>query len=185
MRYFSIFALLAASVSLASANTISIACIPGDNPAIVSSIIQGAGGNTSANCGGFAPAGFVITNLSLSFIGAFSDSSFDGLTKGVTYQIISSPLGASAPMTTSTGQYIGSVTALNVLSAAQANLASIANFNVGVNTTITAGLATPASGLYTVNANYTYEVQGGVPEPSTLALVGGVLVLAGIRKFRS
>ena len=38
--------------------------------------------------------------------------------------------------------------------------------------------------------NFTYEVQdnvvqSGVPEPSTLALVGGVLVLAGSRKFKS
>ena len=43
----------------------------------------------------------------------------------------------------------------------------------------------PDNASYTISGVYTYEVQGGVPEPSTLALVGGVLVLAGIRKFRS
>ena len=36
-----------------------------------------------------------------------------------------------------------------------------------------------------VNFTYAVNVQSGVPEPSTLALAGGVLVLAAIRKFKS
>ena len=61
--------------------------------------------------------------------------------------------------------------------------ASFATSYVGASTAITGA-------TFNAMVNFTYEVQdnvvqSGVPEPSTLALVGGVLVLAGIRKFKS
>ena len=57
---------------------------------------------------------------------------------------------------------------------------------------LTANVTSPGSTVGTVGSangsvfvSYTYEaIPTGIPEPSTLALVGGVLVLAGIRKFR-
>ena len=59
--------------------------------------------------------------------------------------------------------------------------ASFATSYVGASTAITGA-------TFNAMVNFTYEVQDqgpGVPEPSTLVMVGGVLVLAGIRKFKS
>lgn len=42
----------------------------------------------------------------------------------------------------------------------------------------------PNQGSYTVSATYTFESQDNVPEPSTLGLVAGALILGGIRQIR-
>ena len=119
---------------------------------------------------------------SLAFAGAFSDGnpnnssqiSFSG----------SSILGNFGPINTGTSTLssdTGFVTGINSTLNATPGFAA---FNVNI-TTSSIGASVPDSAQYSVFATYTYEVQGGgVPEPSTLALVGGVLVLAGIRKFR-
>jgi hypothetical protein len=127
----------------------------------------------------------IVTNLSLRFTGTFSDSSGD-----VLHQLVfsgSSIYGAFGSFATNTALDLGS-TGLQVgITPSTPGTQTVAAFTVNVTTATGQGLALPSTGQYTVRATYTYELQdqgGDVPEPSTLALVGGVLVLAGIRKFR-
>ena len=182
MRYLSIFTLLVASSSLASAATITIGCGPQ-----VSSINGGViTASTSTTCAAFAGfAGFNTTNISLSFAGAFSDGN-PANTSQITFNG-SSTLGNFGPLVTATDPLSGNTGFVQNLNPTVTPVAQgFGAFLVTVATTST-GNSIPDSAQYSVFATYTYETQqtGGVPEPSTLALVGGVLVLAGLRKFRS
>ena len=184
MRYLSIFTLLVASSSLASAAVITIAC--GNQVSSINNQVVTA--STSTTCGAFAGfAGFNTTTVSLSFAGAFSDGNPNNSSQ-VTFSG-SSSLGNFGPLVTATDNLSGNTGFVQNLSpiVVGAPVQGFGAFVVTVATSST-GASIPDSAQYSVFANYTYEVQvngGNVPEPSTLALVGGVLVLAGIRKFRS
>ena len=178
MRYFSIFALLAASASFASANMITIACGPQMSTINFSTITSPLASTCAAqNFGG----GTNITNVSLAFAGAFSDGNPNNSSQ-ITFSG-SSILGNFGPITTATDNLSGNTGYVIGLNSTANATPGFGAFNVNITTTST-GASVPDSAQYSVFATYTYEVQGGVPEPSTLALVGGVLVLAGIRKFR-
>ena len=179
MRYLSIFTLLVASASLASANLITIACGPQ-----VSSINGGivTVGPLVATCAAQSFAGFTISAVSLGFAGAFSDGN-PANSSIVTYNGTSS-LGNFGPISTPADVLSANT---GFISGLNPGASSGGLINVSVTTTST-GASTPDSAQFSVFATYTYETtvtQPGVPEPTTLALVGGVLLLAGIRKFRS
>ncbi len=180
MRYLSIFALLVSASSLASANVITIACGPQVSSINFSVITTTSSVSCAAqNFGG----GSTITNVSLGFAGAFSDGNPNNLST-VSFSG-SSTLGNFGPITTGTDGLSSNTGFVQNLNPTVNATPGFAAFNVDITTT-SIGASVPDSAQYSVFATYTYEVQGdGVPEPSTLALVGGVLVLAGIRKFRS
>ena len=179
MRYFSIFALLAASASFASANMITIACGPQVSTINFSTITSPLTSTCAAqNFGG----GTTITNISLGFAGAFSDGNPNNSSQ-VSFSG-SSILGNFGPINTGIDTLSSNTGFIQNLNSTPNATPGFGAFNVSVSTT-SIGASVPDSAQYSVFATYTYEVQGGVPEPSTLALVGGVLVLAGIRKFRS
>lgn len=178
MRSLSIFALLAASASLASATTVAFQCSPVEQQAIASGVNLGS---SQVTCGGFsAPSGFDITNISYSFDGSFQDAQVNG-NHQLTFTVVNALFG-SLDFTT------GSHPSISLATGALGSTldASAQTFTVTVANTV-GGNNLPNSASYAVYGTYTYEAQqqSGVPEPSTLALVGGVLVLAGIRKFRS
>lgn len=159
-------------------------CQPGNQNAVVDAALVG-GGTTSVTCAGFtAPSGSLITNLNLTFFGSFTETlnfvphqlSFSG----------SSFIGNFGAFQTGSDT-TQSNTGLQAAGSIALNTNSVSSFNVTVNTSTVGGQTLPDQGIYTVRAIYTYEVQqsgGDVPEPTTLALVGGVLILAGLRKFR-
>ncbi|MBY0503730.1 MAG: PEP-CTERM sorting domain-containing protein [Bryobacteraceae bacterium] len=189
MRSLSVLTLLAASCTLANASIISQVC-----GAINTSAIAGGAlvnnGSVTVSCGGFtAPIGQSIINISFSFLGTFSDSDGNNGLHQLTFNG-TTPFGSGAfgPFNTGSDGDVGSTGNQNSLSSAVLSQNGLAGFNVTVTTANTVGgNALPDTGQFTVRAVYTYEVDqqpGGVPEPSTLALVGGVLVLAGLRKFR-
>ena len=183
MRQLSILALLVSAASLASANTISIACVPSNLSSINGGVVTT---NTSATCAAQSASTFgsnlQFTNLSLSFVAAFSDSNPNNGNKLVTFA--GSSIYGNFSFPTGMAQFNGTTGFQTPLNASTPLSTAIAAFNVNVVTTVTGAI--PDSAQYTVFANYTYEtIPTGTPEPSTLALVGGVLVLAGLRKFRS
>ncbi|MBY0503729.1 MAG: PEP-CTERM sorting domain-containing protein [Bryobacteraceae bacterium] len=185
MRSLSIFVLFAVSCSLASASIITQTCTPTNQDSVAGGIIVNAG-TTTVSCAGFsAPIGSSITNISFNFLGTFSDSDGNNGLHQITFSG-TTPYGTFGPFNTGSNGDVGSTGSQTGLSAA-ANIANTGAFNVSVTASNTVNTnALPESAQYTVRAVYTYEVnQSGVPEPSTLALVGGVLVLAGLRKFRS
>jgi len=188
MRFLSIFALAVASCTLASATTVSFSCQPLDQPAILppSNVINA--GSTTVTCSGSGPAGAftggagdILTNINLSFIGTFQDGDPTNGTHQLSFAGSSSQ-GGFAATNTSSGPGFGGLELLNFVDF-NPNVASIASFIFTLNTA-SIGQSIPNSASYSVYGTYTYEVAPGIPEPSTLALVGGVLVLAGIRKFR-
>lgn len=182
MRYLSIFALLVSASSLASASTLAFSCVPNNNNAVTNSALV-MGGATSVTCDGFsAPAGSLITNISFNFLATFQDSVENG-----NHQLTfsgNSAYGGFGPGTTNSHPSVGFMVASGGSAQAIANTGGNWIFNVATSNTSNVSVL-PDNASYTISGVYTYEVQGGVPEPSTLALVGGVLVLAGIRKFRS
>ncbi len=163
-----------------------MSCTPTNQTAVESGVLVNSG-STTVSCAGFtAPSGSLITNVSFNFLGTFSDSD----NSNGTHQLIfngTTPWGSFGPLATTSGVDVGSTGTQTGLTPGAPGVNSIAAFLVTVTTSGADGLVLPESGQYTVRAVYTYEAeqQSGVPEPSTLALVGGVLVLAGIRKFRS
>ena len=183
MRYLSIFALLVSASSLASASTLAFSCVPNNNNAVTNSALV-LGGATSVTCDGFsAPAGSLITNISFNFLATFQDSVDNG-----NHQLTfsgNSAYGGFGPGTTTSHPSVGFMVASGGGAQAIANTGGNWIFNVATSNTLNVNVL-PDNASYTISGVYTYEVQDGqVPEPSTLALVGGVLVLAGIRKFRS
>ena len=182
MRFSSLFTLLVSAASLASASTIEFTCTPSNNNSIANGALVTAG-TTTVSCGGFmAPSGSAITNVSFNFLGTYQDSVDNG-----NHQLTfagSSAFGGFGPVDTTISPTIG----FAVASGGSAQLlASTPSWLFTVTTSNTnGGNVLPYNASYTISGTYTYEVQdqSGVPEPSTLALVGGVLVLAGIRKFK-
>ena len=181
MRYLSIFTLL---VSAASAGTIPFTCAPNNNNAVTNGAPVTAG-STNVTCTGFTPpAGQFIINVRLNGFATFQDSVDNG-----NHQLTYSATGAFGSFAAANTGPDPNVSFVSAFGNTAQNLASIANWVVTVSVSNTvAGNALPDNSSYTISGVYTYEVQNndpGIPEPSTLVLVGGVLVLAGIRKFRS
>ena len=182
MRYLSIFTLLVASSSLASASIISGTCTP-------SGFFSGGAGTNVYSCNGATvAAGFQIIAGSLTLTVDY----LNGGTVGTNTFQVSIPVPGFSPNPlvgvssggTSSPPQIPVTSTLNAVPFA--NGASLANFTVTGTGSTTSGSVAAGSGV--LSYSYTVEAvqQGGqVPEPTTLALVGGVLVLAGIRKFRS
>ena len=179
MRYLSIFTLL---VSAASASTINFSCAPSNNNAVAGAALVN-GGSTTTTCDAFAaPAGSVITNVLINFFSTFQDSVNNG-----NHQLTYSGSGAFGSFAAANTGIDPNVSFVSTSGNTAQNVASTGGtwlFTTLVSNTVGTNVL-PQASSYTVSGTYTYEVQGGVPEPSTLALVGGVLVLAGIRKFRS
>ena len=182
MRYLSLFTLL---VSAASAATINFSCAPSNNNAVSNGALV-TGGSTTTTCEAFtAPAGSVITNVQVNFFATFQDSVDNG-NHQLTYSG-SGAFGSFAAANTTIDPNVGFVSTFGNTAQNVASTGGTWTFTTLVSNTV-AGNVLPFASSYTVSGVYTYEVQdtgGAVPEPSTLALVGGVLVLAGIRKFRS
>lgn len=189
MRSLSIFTLLVSSAFTASAAFVDFSCAPINNNAVLNSALV-TGGATQVTCfaGGLnAAPGQQITNVTLNFLGTFQDSVSNGLHQ-LTFSG-SSVHGNFGPLNTNAAGSVGFTDTPGVIIIA-GPVASLASFVVNVTTSNTNGAnVLPDNASYTISGQYTTEAiptQGGdVPEPSTLALVGGVLVLAGIRKFRS
>jgi hypothetical protein len=145
----------------------------------------GGTGSLGYDCSGFtAPGGTTITQVDVLGrvdyqFGGVGPNTFQVSFTESTPGFAPSPLVVSITGSESSGGIIGGTTTL------PGPLVSLANFTVtGVGSTTQGSVD---AGSATVRVTYTYEQQqsgGGVPEPTTLALVGGVLVLAGLRKFR-
>ncbi len=184
MRTLSVFALLGLAASFASANTIAFNCIPNNQNAVTSGVLVNAG-STSVTCDGFdAGAGNTITNISYDFLGTFQDAVSTNGNHQLTFTG-SSIYGNFGPQDTNIAGAVGSAATSG---GSANNTQSVANWVFNVTTANTdSNNVLPNNASYTITGVYTFEAnnQGGVPEPSTLALVGGVLILAGIRKFRS
>lgn len=186
MRSLSIFTLLVAAASMASATTVNFSCTPQNQPGINAGALVNSG-STSVTClaGGIdVGSGNLIQNLTLNFVGSFNDS-ISGTNHQVEFTGTSSQ-GGFATTATSAGDFVGFAVVSNFVNT-NPGTQTLASFVFNVTTALAGGTVSPESAAYTVSGSYTYEAQqqSGVPEPSTLALVGGVLVLAGIRKFRS
>ena len=174
MRYLSIFTLLVSAASLASASTISINCSQ-------NVYVGQSGSGQSSTCGGFiVPMGSSIIGVVYNY---GIDFTFNALQPGVA--AITAALDGNGAadasglaVTTANRPLLGQVVVGAADWAAFAAGASIGTSYVGASSAVT-------SATFDTNVVFTYEVDSAVPEPSTLALVGGVLVLAGIRKFRS
>ncbi len=179
---------MAASAFTASATIVDFSCTPINNNAVLNSGLVTAG-STSVTCftGGVnAGANNQITNVQINFLGTFQDSVSNG-----NHQLTfagTSVNGNFGPLTTNSAGSVGFTDTPGVIIIA-GPVASLAQFVINVTTSNTnVNNVLPDNASYTISGSYTLEAipnQSGVPEPSTLALVGGVLVLAGIRKFRS
>lgn len=183
MRSLSIFVLLAASCSLASASIITAACTPSIGSGNVGTFAGGSG-TVTYSCEGFAAnSGFEIISAVLTGQADYQFATATPATFEVSFAVPAgfsvNPIVASASGNISSGNIVPFTSTLTTVP-----LASFAAFNVVGTGSTTLGSVATGSGVLSVS--YTVEaVSGGVPEPSTLALVGGVLILAGIRKFRS
>jgi hypothetical protein len=183
LRSLSVLALLVASVSAASANTISFLCLQAGTP--IGTYINGVG-SLDYSCSGFsAPAGFNITSVTI--LGRV-DYQF-GQPGSNTFQVSfteSIPGFSPSPLVVANAGGEASSGIANGTTTLAGPLASLAAFTVTGASSTTLGAVD--AGSASVRVTYTYELQQqpptGTPEPSTLALVGGVLVLAGLRKFR-
>jgi len=189
LRSISIFTLLVASASFASATVVNFTCQNLDTQAVTPGFPSTLtnGGSTTVNCGAVTAPNALnqITNFTLSFGGSFQDGDPSNGIHQISFTG-SSSAGGFATTNTSAGSSIGSLDISNFI-----NSNAIGNRAAFIFTTTTAnvGANLPNSASYSVFGTYTYELiptnDPAIPEPSTLALVGGVLILAGIRKFRS
>ena len=182
MRYLSIFTLLVASSSLASASIISGTCTPGG-------LYGGGTGTITYACNGATVgAGFQIIAGSLTLGVNYLNGGAVGTN---TFQVsIPVPGFSPNPLVGASSGGSGSTPVTFVTSTLNAvpfaDGVSLTNFTVTGTGSTTSGSVAAGSG--TLSYSYTVEAvpnNGQIPEPTTLALVGGVLVLAGIRKFRS
>ena len=184
MRYLSIFTLLVASSSLASATIITTTC----SAAPSSTFTNGTGTATySCNGSGAIAAGSQIIAMSLT---GSVDYAFGGngtntfqVSWAVPAGFAPSPLVVAITGGASSG---GVVSGTSNLGSGLPTTSPFAAFTVVGMASTPQG--TVDAGSSRLQVSYTIESipnAGGVPEPTTLALVGGVLVLAGIRKFRS
>ena len=192
MRYLSIFTLLVASSSLASAAFITGTCTatPSAFGTTTVGTYGGGTGTVTYNCAGTGSAvlaGFQIIAGSLTLQ---ADYSFGVANQQNTFSV-SIPVAGNTPnplVASATGFGNSSSQTLGVSTLNGVPLGS--GVNVGPFTFTGTGSTTGGVANGNAQLSYSYTVEavpnpGGVPEPSTLALVGGVLVLAGIRKFRS
>ncbi len=188
MRIFSIMTIFLMSSALSQAAMLTSTCTA--NPNAGGSGTLGNYGNTSGNfvdysCAGFmAPSGQQITAIVLNGRADFSFG--EPSINTFTINFGSLPVGfanfsASATSSPFTGD---STSASNVPgSSSFTGSLPLANFSgfTARGTSVVSGAFGSSNGQLQV----TYTYNPTVPEPSTLALVGGVLVLAGLRKFRS
>ena len=190
MRYLSIFTLLVASSSLASASIITGFCTPTPGSGVVGTYAGGTG-TVSYSCNGTGAAVTAGLQIIAGSLTLQTDYQFGG--SGLNTFTVSIPVAGytATPLvafTTATGSSSGASTAVTSTLNGTPLAAgfNLANFVVtGTGSTTSGSVATGAGVL-----SYSYTVEavpntGQVPEPTTLALVGGVLVLAGLRKFRS
>ena len=189
MRYLSIFTLLVASSSLASAAFITGFCTPTPGSGPVGTFAGGTG-TVSYACGGSGAvaAGFQVIAGSLTLQTDYQFGSGGLNTFQVSIPVPGYTANPLVAVTSATGSSSGASTAVTstLNGTPLGSGVSVAAFVVTGTGSMTSGSVATGSGLL----SYSYTVEavqntGGVPEPSTLALVGGVLVLAGIRKFRS
>ena len=190
MRYLSIFTLLVASSSLASATIISGFCTPTPGSGPVGTYASGTG-TVSYSCGGTGggvAAGFQVIAGSLTLQTDYQFGSAGLNTFQVSIPVAGYTANPLVAFTSATGSSSGGSTAVTstLNGTPLASGVNVAAFVVTGTGSTTSGSVATGSGLL----SYSYTVEavqntGGVPEPTTLALVGGVLVLAGIRKFRS
>lgn len=184
MRILSTFLLLAASCTFASAATVSFDCTnPGTNN--IASFANGAG-TTSFNCAGFgAPSGFEITAVSVLGRVDYQFGTDPGPnTVEVNFDL---PLAfIPNPLVVSNSGGESSVGIAQTPSNLSAGLPTLnyAAFSVDAKSTVTAGAVASSSARMTVTYTYEETFNSTVPEPSTFALVGAILTLAGLRKYR-
>jgi len=194
MRSISIFTLLVASASFASATVVTFNCQALDTQAVSpgSPATLTGGGTSQVTCSGMGPGGSFqapalnqITNFRLSFLGTFQDGDPNNGTHQLSFAGASSQ-GGFAATNTSAGSGFGGLDLPNFVNSNTIGDRPQFVFTV---TTANVGINLPNSASHSVTGTYTYELiptnDPAIPEPSTLALVGGVLILAGIRKFRS
>ncbi|MBY0503731.1 MAG: PEP-CTERM sorting domain-containing protein [Bryobacteraceae bacterium] len=184
MRFLSMLAFVAATSTFAHASFIQT-CAPVNQDSVASGALVNSG-TTTVNCAGFtAPSGFNITNISFSFLGTFSDSDSNNGMHQVSFSG-TTPWGTFGPFDTNLDPEVGSTGALSGITPGTNLGAAVSPFSIIVNVANTINTnSLPDAAQYTIRATYSYETSlTGVPEPSTLALVGGVLVLAGLRKAR-
>ncbi len=186
LRSLSIFALLAASASFASAATVSFTCTAPSSVINPVGLYTAGAGTIDYSCSGFSAAsGFEITAVTLTGEIDYTFASAPSNTFQVSWTtpggFSPSPLVVQQTGPESSGPSVtGSTSLLSGLP-----VTSFSSFTSTGTGSTPVGSVSAGTGILTVT--YTYEAQqqnGDVPEPSTLALVGGVLVLAGIRKFR-
>ena len=189
MRYLSIFTLLVASSSLASASIISGFCTPTPGSGPVGTYAGGTG-TVSYACGGSGTvaAGFQIIAGSLTLQTDYQFGSAGLNTFSVSIPVAGYTATPLVAFTSATGSSSGASTPVTstLNGTPLASGVSVAAFVVTGTGSVTSGSVATGSGLL----SYSYTVEavqqtGQIPEPTTLALVGGVLVLAGLRKFRS
>ncbi len=188
MRYLSIFTLLVASSSLASATIITGFCAPTPGSGIVGTYNGGTGTvSYSCNGSGAVAAGFQVIAGSLTLQTDYQFGSAGLNTCQVSIPVAGYTANPLVAFTSATGSSSGSSTAVTstLNGTPLGSGVSVAAFVVTGTGSVTSGSVASGAGLL----SYSYTVEavqntGGVPEPSTLALVGGVLVLAGLRKFR-
>lgn len=193
MRSLSIFTLLVASASFASASIITNTCSATPNTG-GAGLIGSYGSSTNLNtvsysCSSFtAPVGQQI--IAVSLLGRADYSFGDATVNSFTMNISGYSLAGFANFSSSASSGPGGGDSSINTPGSTAFTGSLPINNPTAFAAFTAtGTGSAVGGFGSSNGRlqvqYTYEViPSGVPEPSTLAFVGSVLVLAGIRKFR-
>ncbi len=182
MSYFSTCLVLLSAASVAGAATITFDCNPVNQNHTLDGGLVG-GGTTTVACDAFdAGAGSLVTEVTYTINLTWQDSVNNG-THQLTFNATSALGGFdTGNFDTTLDESIGGFGP--VVWGGTLLQQSIDAYLVTVvtsNTTPTSAL--PNLGSYTITGVYTYEVQDNVPEPTTLALVGCILVLGGIRKL--